>query len=96
MLLRLNSNYPLTFQLHPSLQALFKPARRTLLPRGNGHWTSCSPDTHVILPVLHGPLEEALTGLAGKDPVMKPGDLIPTNRTRTVDQLLPGDPRSGR
>lgn len=84
-----------TFQLHPPLQTLFKATRGTLFPRGNRDWTCGTADTHVVLSVLHRPLEEALAGLAGEDAVVKAGNLVPANRTGTVDQLLPGDASGG-
>lgn len=86
-----NINSFLTFQLHPALQTLVEPARRTLLPRGHGDGTLGPPQAHVVLPVLHGALEEALARLAAEYPVVEAGDLVAADRARAVYQLLAGD-----
>lgn len=72
----------LTFQLHPLLKALLEPARGALLPGGDRHRTGRPPKALVVLPVLHGPLEEALARLTGENPVVEAGDLVPADRTR--------------
>ncbi len=72
----------LTFKLHPCLEALVEPACGALLPGGYGDGTGGAPQTHVVLLVLHGALEEALAALTGEDPVVKTTDFVAAHGTR--------------
>jgi len=71
------------------MQTLVEATSRTLLPRGNGDRATRASKAHVILPVLDGALEEALTRFARENPIMEAAYLVTADRTGTIDQLLP-------
>ena len=73
----------LTFQFHARFETLVESAGRTLFPGGDGDWALSAPQTHVVLLVLDGPLEETLARLAGENAVVESGDLVTAHGTRT-------------
>lgn len=77
-----------TFQFHAGIKALLESTGRTLFTCSNRDRTGCSPQTHIVLLILDGPFEEALTALTRKNAVMEAGNFVAANGTRAVDQLL--------
>ena len=65
----------LTFQLHADVHTLLEPAVGTPLPLGLVNDATPLRHAGVDLLVLHGPLEEALAGLAGEEAVVVAGHL---------------------
>ena len=80
-----------TFELHSRVEAFFEAAGRAFFARGDGDRTGGAPKADVVLLVLHGSLEEALTALAREDAVVEARDFVAADGARAVDELLPGD-----
>jgi len=80
-----------TLKFHSCVKALFESASRALLPGSNGNRTSGSTETNIVLLILDGSLEKAFTALTRKDSVVEARNLVSTDRTRAVDELLAGD-----
>lgn len=78
----------LTFQFHADLEALLEAAVGTPLPLGLVYVAASVGHTRVHLLVLHGPLEEALAGLAGEKTVVVTGHLVAAHRTQLLDAFL--------
>ena len=68
-----------TFKFHADVHALLEPAVGTPLPLGLVNDATPLRHAGVDLLVLHGPLEEALAGLAGENAVVEPRDLVTTH-----------------
>lgn len=75
-----------TFEFHPASQTLIESTRGALLPGGDGDGTVPASQTHVVLPILNRPLEEALARLARKYPVVEATDFVAANWTRTANE----------
>ena len=77
-----------TFKFHADVHALLEPAVGTPLPLGLVNDATPLRHAGVDFLVLHGPLEEALTGLAGEEAVVVAGHLVPAHWTQLFQTLL--------
>lgn len=71
----------LTFQLHSAAETLVEPACGTLLPSSDRDGTVPSSQTHIVLAILYGALEEALARLARENAVVEATDLVAADWT---------------